>query len=329
MKYHFQIKESISTKSFLVTGGAGFIGSNIVEFLLHNKAKRVVVLDNLSTGYMSNIENCIGHPHFEFIKGDITNILDCQKACRDIDYVLHHAALGSVPRSINDPIATNAVNVNGFLNMLVASKDNCIKRFVFASSSSVYGNDKTMPKQELKTGDLLSPYAVSKKANELYADVFSKNYGLEFIGLRYFNVFGPKQNINGPYAAVIPLFITSLLQKKAPVIFGDGTTTRDFTFVENVIQANLLAILTEDPESINQIYNIAYGGTVSLNTLFYEISTKLGSDKEPIYKEERKGDIKNSFADITKAKSLLKFIPKVNVSSGLDMTIEWYKTQNE
>lgn len=328
MSYHFQIKESISDKSFLVTGGAGFIGSNIVEYLIHHKAKRVVVLDNLSTGYKANIQQVIDSPGFEFIEGDITNPDDCQRACTGIDYVLHHAALGSVPRSINDPAATNMVNVTGFLNMLIASKDNHVKRFIFASSSSVYGNDKTMPKTELKTGDLLSPYAVSKKTNELYAEVFAKTYGLEIIGLRYFNVFGPKQNIAGPYAAVIPLFITSLLEHKAPSIFGDGMTTRDFTFVENVIQANMLAALTENPSAVNQIYNIAYGGTVSLNTLFNEIASKIPSDIKPAYKDERKGDIKDSFADISKAKNLLGFSPKVDVAAGLEVTIKWYKQQN-
>jgi len=328
MKYQFQIKEPISDKSFLVTGGAGFIGSNIVEFLLCQKAKRVVVLDDLSTGYRANIEAFAGHPGFEFIEGDIRNLPDCQKACKNMDYVLHHAALGSVPRSIKDPVATNAVNVDGFLNMLVASRDNHVKRFVFASSSSVYGNDRTMPKTELKTGEPLSPYAVSKKTNELYAEVFARTYGLEVIGLRYFNVFGPKQNIAGPYAAVIPLFITSLLEQQAPTIFGDGGTTRDFTFIENVIQANMLAALTENPSAINQIYNIAYGGTVSLNTLFAEISSKIGSGIKPIYKEERKGDIKDSFADISKAKDLLGFSPKIDLATGLGITINWYEHQH-
>ncbi len=324
MKYQFQLNESIADKCFLVTGGAGFIGSNIVEFLVHNNARKIVVLDNLSTGYKENISQFSSHSNFEFIEGDITNISDCQKACKGIDYVLHQAALGSVPRSINDPATTNMVNINGFLNMLIASKDNNVKRFVFASSSSVYGDDRSMPKVEGNTGELLSPYAVSKKANELYASVFYKTYGLEVIGLRYFNVFGPKQNINGPYAAVIPIFINSLLKNESPNIFGDGTTTRDFTFVENVVQANLLASLTTNTNAINQIYNIAYGGTINLNELFNKISIHLNLDLRPTYMPERKGDIKDSFADINKAKNLLGFSPKVNIDEGLGLTINWY-----
>lgn len=320
----YNLPFDISDKTFLVTGGAGFIGSNIVAFLLHHHAKKVRVLDNLSTGYLENINEFNNNPAFKFINGDIINYVDCDNACKNIDYVLHQAALGSVPRSIENPLATNMVNVSGFLNMLHASVNNKVKRFVYASSSSVYGDDKTKPKQENITGKLLSPYAVTKKSNELYADVFHKTYGIEVIGLRYFNVFGPKQNINGPYAAVIPIFITELMNNRSPAIFGDGTTTRDFTFIENVIQANLLAALTQNKSVINQIFNIAYGGTTSLNSLYKHIADKLNVNIKPCYKEERKGDIKDSFADITKARQLLHFNPIVDVSKGLEITVDWY-----
>lgn len=319
------IKKQIELSSFLVTGGAGFIGSNLVEFLLKHNAREVRVLDNLSTGYMSNIEDFLSNPSFKLIVGDISVMEDCMNATAEIDYVLHQAALGSVPRSIADPIATNNTNITGFLNMLHASVKNRIKRFVYASSSSVYGNDKTMPKRELITGSLLSPYAVTKKANELYADVFCKTYGLEVIGLRYFNVFGPKQNINGPYAAVIPIFINELLNKRSPKIFGNGETTRDFTFIDNVVQANLLAALSDNEEAINQVFNIAYGGTTSLNELYRIVSNTLHSDIKAEYHPERKGDIKDSFADISKAKGLLKYDPTVEIREGLEITVDWYK----
>ncbi len=325
MEYQFRLKEPINNYTFLITGGAGFIGSNIADFLLKNNAKKVVILDNLSTGFEDNIDEFKKHENFIFIKGDITNYEDCLKATNGVDYVFHQAALGSVPRSINDPIATNSVNVGGFVNMLFASHKNNVKRFIYASSSSVYGDDKTMPKQENITGNLLSPYAVSKKANELYADVFYRTYGLEVIGLRYFNVFGPKQNIAGAYAAVIPIFITSLLKNESPNIFGDGTTTRDFTFIENVIQANVISALTINKDAINQVFNIAYGGTTSLNDLYKYISEELNSDLKPNYQPERKGDIKDSFANIDKAKNLLNFSPTINIIQGLTTTVEWYK----
>lgn len=325
MKYKYKPTHNFSQKTFLVTGGAGFIGANLVEFLLHNRAGKVRVLDNLSTGYKSNLETFFADPAFEFIEGDITNYEDCLKATQGVDIVLHQAALGSVPRSIENPIATNAVNAGGFVNILFASHKNNVKRLVYASSSSVYGDDKTMPKVEEKTGNLLSPYAVSKKTNELYADVFYKTYGLEIIGLRYFNVFGPKQNINGPYAAVIPIFISKLLNNEAPTIFGNGETTRDFTFIENVIQANIVAGLTDNKEALNKVYNIAYGGTTSLNELYRLIAEKLNSNITPNYASERKGDIKDSFANISKAKDLLGFQPTVDLKEGVSKTVDWYK----
>jgi len=322
--FTYKLPFDISNKSFLVTGGAGFIGSNLAGFLLQNNAKEVRVLDNFSTGYRENLEGYGSHASFKLIEEDITSYESCLKACQGVDFVLHQAALGSVPRSIKDPIATNRVNVDGFLNMLHASVNAGVKRFVYASSSSVYGNDKTMPKQEAKTGELLSPYAVSKKTNELYAEVFYKTYGLEVIGLRYFNVFGPKQNLNGPYAAVIPIFINELMNGRAPGIFGDGSTTRDFTFVENVIQANLLAASTNHKEAVGQVFNIAYGGTTSLNTLFDKIAAELQTSIRPEYKSERKGDIKDSFADISKAKQLLGFAPTIDIDKGLALTTAWY-----
>lgn len=325
MNYNFQTDFNFLETTVLITGGAGFIGSNLAEYFVLNKTKRVKVLDNLSTGYMANIEHLLNYPNFEFIKGDITIYTDCDKATKDATIVLHQAALGSVPRSINDPIATNTANVTGFLNMLHACVQNKVKRFVYASSSSVYGNDKGMPKLEDVTGSLLSPYAVTKKANELYANVFYTTYGLQTVGLRYFNVFGPKQNINGPYAAVIPIFITSLIEKKSPTIFGDGTTTRDFTYIENVIQANVLAAKADDENAFGTVFNIAYGGTTSLNSLYEFIAKELNSELKATYAPERKGDIKDSFADISKAKNILKFEPKIDIIGGLKKTVLFYK----
>jgi len=325
MEYNFKTDFNFSDSTVLITGGAGFIGSNLAEYFVLNKIKHVKVLDNLSTGYLSNIEHLQAHSNFEFIKGDISKFEDCLKATKDVDCVLHQAALGSVPRSINDPVATNLANVTGFLNMLHACVQNKVKRFVYASSSSVYGDDKTMPKLEDVTGNLLSPYAVTKKTNELYANVFYKTYGLQTIGLRYFNVFGPKQNIAGPYAAVIPIFITALINKKSPTIFGDGTTTRDFTFIENVIQANVLAANTINNKAFGSVFNIAYGGTTALITLFDYIAEELNSDIKVTFAPERKGDIKDSFANIEKAKTVLNFSPKVDIKEGLKRTVTFYK----
>lgn len=325
MNYLYKTHFNLSDTSFLVTGGAGFIGSNLTGYLLANGARKVKVLDDLSTGFKTNISSFIGHPAFEFIEGSIVDPAVCEQAVRETDVVLHQAALGSVPRSINNPQASNAVNITGFLNMLVASKNAGVKRFVYASSSSVYGSDKTMPKQEEITGDLLSPYAVTKKANELYAGVFYTTYGLEVVGLRYFNVFGPKQNVLGPYAAVIPIFITELVNNRSPKIFGDGSTTRDFTYVENVIQANLAAAFVTDKNAFGKVFNVGYGATTSLNTLYDLITSELGSKLKPEYAPERKGDIKDSFANIDRARQILNYAPTIDIKQGVKLTVDWYK----
>lgn len=317
--------ESIKDKRFLVTGGAGFIGSHLVTYLLHNEAKEVRVLDNLSTGFKANLIEFESNQAFNFIFGDITDYETCFNACKDIDGVFHNAALGSVSRSMLDPMATNLANVSGFINILFAAKNQNVKRVVYASSSSVYGDDKSIEKQEHITGNLLSPYAVSKKTDELYADVFSKSYEMEIIGLRYFNVYGPKQNPNGQYAAVIPIFISHVLKGTVPSIFGDGTTSRDFTYINNVVYANVLAFSTNNVDAINQVYNVAYGASTSLNQLFELVKTNLQSTLMPEYKAERKGDIKNSLANINKAKQLLGYEPLVNLEQGMNLTIDWYK----
>lgn len=317
--------ESIKGKQFLVTGGAGFIGSNLVSYLLSNGAKKVNVLDNLSTGNKDNLKEHESNSALQFILGDITDYNTCLEACKDIDGIFHNAALGSVSRSMQDPMATNQANVSGFVNVLFAAKNQGVKRVVYASSSSVYGDDKSIEKQEHITGNLLSPYAVSKKTDELYADVFSRSYDMEIIGLRYFNVYGPKQNPNGAYAAVIPIFISNLLKGNIPSIFGDGTTSRDFTFINNVVYANVLAFSVTNPQSINQVYNVAYGASTSLNQLFDLIKTNLDSSLVPEYKAERKGDIKNSLANISKSKQLLGYEPLVDLETGLKLTIDWYK----
>lgn len=312
----------LNNKTFLVTGGAGFIGSNLVEYLLMYGAKKVRVLDNLSTGYLDNIKDFITNPAFEFIEGDIRDIAICQKACENIEYISHQAALGSVPRSIADPITTNDVNISGFLNMLIASRDQKVKRFVFAASSSTYGDSKELPKIEDKIGKPLSPYAITKYVNELYADVFAKTYAIETIGLRYFNIFGPRQSPNGAYAAVIPLFIKSAKDGVSAIINGDGETTRDFTFVENAVQANIKSLLTQNSMSINQIYNVACGERISLNNLWKMINKLNGTDIEPIYRTSRIGDIRDSLADISKAKELLNYKPKYSVFEGLFKTFK-------
>lgn len=315
----------ISNKTFLVTGGAGFIGSNLVEYLLKYKAGKVKVLDNLSNGYYKNIEPFLSNPSFEFVNGDLLDEVTCVKACEGANVVFHQAALGSVPRSIKFPLATNAANVTGFLNILVAAKDSGAERFVYASSSSVYGDSQLMPKKEEIIGNALSPYAVTKRVNELYAKVFGEVYGIKTIGLRYFNVFGPRQNPKNPYAAVIPLFVYALLDGKAPVINGDGTQTRDFTFVENAVQANIRAAFTEHPDAFNKVYNAAVGDRISLNDLYKDLQEISGIKIPAEYVDPRAGDIRDSHADISRAKTLLGYDPKFQVKEGLQILFEWYK----
>lgn len=315
--------------NILITGGAGFIGSNLCEFFL-NTGYRVTCLDNLSTGFKSNMDGFINHPDFNFIEGDIRDFDTCSNAVKGVDFVLHEAALGSVPRSIKDPITTNAVNVGGFLNMLVAARDAGVKRFVYAASSSTYGDSKELPKVEERIGRPLSPYAITKYVDELYADVFAKTYGIECIGLRYFNVFGRRQSPNGAYAAVIPLFVKNLINHSKPVINGDGEYSRDFTYVANVIQANLLSITTSNPEAVNQVYNVAFGERTTLNQLFGYLKDGL-SEFDPAVKEitpeygpVRAGDIPHSLASIAKAKKLLGYDPEYSVKSGLKEAVSWY-----
>ncbi|MAD12240.1 MAG: LPS biosynthesis protein WbpP [Flavobacteriaceae bacterium] len=319
----------LSNKKILVTGGAGFIGSNLCEALLE-KQNIVVCLDNFATGKRENIEAFLENSNFFLIEGDIRRLDDCLKATQDVDYVLHQAALGSVPRSIKDPITTNDVNVSGFLNMLVAAKENGVKRFVYAASSSTYGDSDSLPKVEDVIGKPLSPYAITKYTNELYADIFSKTYALETIGLRYFNVFGRKQDPNGAYAAVIPKFVSQLINGESPVINGNGTFSRDFTYIDNVIQANLLSLITTKEKAINTVYNIAYGDRNTLNDLMGYLKKYLTqfdpkiSNVEVIYGPNRAGDIPHSHASISKAKKLLNFNPQFSLQNGLEKSVKWY-----
>ena len=319
-------KDSIAGKRFLVTGGAGFIGSNIVEYLIAHDAQKVVVLDNLSTGFKSNLAAFENSPNFEFILGDIVDIDACQEAFKGIDYLFHQAALGSVPRSVKDPISTNKVNVDGFLNVLVAARDNGIKRIVYASSSSVYGDLLDSPKIEANIGNALSPYAVSKRTNELYAKVFADTYGLEIIGLRYFNIFGPRQSPSGEYAAAIPLFMDALLSSKPAYINGDGLQSRDFTFVVNAVQANIKSMFTPHQEAIGQVFNIAVGEKKSIKDLYFLLQHFAKSSQEPIYRENRKGDIRDSLASISKAERLLDYHPTYKLDAGLEITFNWFKS---
>ena len=313
----------------LVTGGAGFIGSNLVEHLLNKPGVELVrVMDNLATGNKKNIGEFESNPKFEFVQGDIRDYETCLKSCEDIDLISHQAALGSVPRSINDPLTTNEVNIAGTLNIFTAAKEKKITRVVYAASSSTYGDHPGLPKVEDKIGNPLSPYAVTKYVNELYAKVYADVYGLQTIGLRYFNVFGPKQNPAGAYAAVIPLFIKAVLDNEPPTINGDGEHSRDFTFVANAVHANECALFTENINAINQVYNIAYGKQTSLNQLFETIKEIAGSDLAVKYGSERKGDVKHSLADISKARELLSYQPAYDIRQGLKIAFEWYRQRH-
>lgn len=317
--------EDLSKSQFLVTGGAGFIGANIVDYLLRHNAKKVRVLDDLSNGYMANIEAYVGSPNFEFIKGDIRDLEICKQAMKNIDYVSHQAALGSVPRSINDPITSNAVNVSGFLNMLIALKDsNTVKRMVYAASSSTYGDSKSLPKIEDEIGKPLSPYAVTKYVNELYADVFGKTYGTDVIGLRYFNVFGPKQSPNGAYAAVIPLFMQAIVDNKSATINGDGEQTRDFTYVDNAVQANIRGFFASS-KAQNEVFNVACNDRISVNQLWNMLNASAGKNIKANHGPNRLGDVRDSLADITKAKKLLGYEPQYNTKEGLVKTWDYFK----
>lgn len=318
-----------SNYRILVTGGAGFIGSNLCKWLLDN-GNTVRCLDNFATGKRENIEPFLSNERFSLIEGDIRNLNDCHKACKGIDYILHQAALGSVPRSIKDPITSNDVNVSGFLNMLVASREAKVKRFIYAASSSTYGDSTSMPKVEDIIGKPLSPYAITKYVNELYADVFAKTYGIETIGLRYFNVFGRYQDPNGAYAAVIPKFVLQLVKHESPVMNGDGSFSRDFTYIDNVIEANVRAIIINDPDALNTVYNVAYGERTTLNELVSLLKEYLSEYDSKIkfvntiFGPERAGDVPHSLASVEKAKKLLGYAPKYDIKMGLKEAAQWY-----
>ena len=319
----------LTKKKILVTGGAGFIGSNLTEALLKLN-NEVICLDNFATGKEENITPFLTNPNYTLIEGDIRKLSDCQLAVKGVDYVLHQAALGSVPRSIKDPITSNEVNVSGFLNMLTASRDSGVKRFIYAASSSTYGDSEALPKVEDKIGKPLSPYAITKYVNELYADVFSKTYGLETIGLRYFNVFGRKQDPNGAYAAVIPKFVSQFMAGESPVINGNGEFSRDFTYIDNVIQANLLSITTKNKKAINTVYNVAFGERNTLKDLVDLLKKQLTEfdpkikDIQVIYGPNRVGDIPHSLASVDKAKNLLAYNPQFSLEKGLKEAVNWY-----
>lgn len=310
----------------LVTGGAGFIGSNLVQHLLQDERVTFVrVMDNLATGSQENITEFTGNRKFQFVEADIRNYSSCLNASDGVDLVSHQAALGSVPRSITDPLTTNDVNITGTLNVFTAAKEKKVKRVVYAASSSTYGDHPGLPKVEEKIGNPLSPYAVTKYVNELYANVYASLYGIEFIGLRYFNIFGQRQNPQGPYAAVIPLFVKAILENKPPVINGDGSHSRDFTYVSNAVQANMLGLFTSDKEAVNQAYNIACGQQTSLLELFNLLKKGAKSSLEPVHGPERAGDVRHSLADISKARRLLGYNPEITVAEGLKITFDWYK----
>lgn len=343
------MKQNLKNTKILITGGAGFIGSNLVEHFL-NQNNEVICLDNLSTGHKKNIVPFLENKNFQFLEGDIRNLETCRTAVRDCEYVFHEAALGSVPRSIKDPVTTNSVNIDGFLNMLIASRDEDVKRFIYAASSSTYGDSKDMPKIEERYGRPLSPYAITKVVNEYFAKVFSELYGMETIGLRYFNVFGKRQDPNGAYAAVIPLWVKSLINNESPIINGDGSFSRDFTYIENVIHANeQAAMISKDSyfeglkkyfgndfnhnELVFEVFNVAFGGNTTLNELFYYLRTNLTKfdskieSIEPIYRSKRDGDIPHSLASIEKGKTVLKYNPQYNAQKGFELVCEWYYSE--
>lgn len=315
-------KEDISDRRFLITGGAGFIGSHLVEYLLQHGAKEVRVLDDLSTGFLANMNDFTEHENFTFINGSIVDLFACHKACEGVDYVLHHAALGSVPRSIDNPIATHHVNADGFLNMLVAARDAKVKRFIYASSSSVYGDNTDSPKKEENVGRALSPYAVTKKLNEQYAAVFADLYSMDVLGFRYFNIFGPRQNPSGAYAAAIPLFIDGLLNNKPVYINGDGLQSRDFTFVSNVVKANMLALTAPSENVRGQVFNIAAGGSTSVLAIFNTLKKYSGSAVEAQHREDRKGEIRDSCADVFRAQNAFGYSAEVKTDEGLKLTLD-------
>ena len=321
--------KTLEGKHVLVTGGAGFIGSNLCEFLLKGNIK-VTCLDNFSTGKRANITPFLSNANFTLIEGDIRQLEDCHNACKNVDYVLHQAALGSVPRSINDPITTNDVNVSGFLNMLVAARDAGVNRFVYAASSSTYGDHEALPKTEAIIGKPLSPYAITKYVNELYADIFHTTYNLDVVGLRYFNVFGRRQDPNGAYAAVIPKFVQQFIKLESPVINGDGSYSRDFTYIDNVVQMNFRALTTNNKDALNTVYNVAFGERTTLKELTVLLKDYLSEFDETIktvdikYRENRAGDIPHSLASIEKAKQLLNYEPEFDIKTGLKEAVTWY-----
>ena len=314
-----------SEKIFLVTGVAGFIASHIAEFLLQNGAKKVVGIDNMSAGLQENIDLLQQYDHFEFIYGDLTDLNICHKACKGVDVICHQAAVGSVPRSVKTPELTTSSNILGFVNLVVAARDAGIRRIVFASSSSVYGDEPNLPKVELRIGKPLSPYAITKHTNEVMAWNFAALYDMEFIGFRYFNVFGPRQSPNGAYAAVIPLFVDACLSNSPAYLNGDGLQTRDFTYIDNVVQANVKAMFTENKAAVNQVYNIGLGGRYTLLDLYSTIAELTGCSRPPSFREPRAGDIRDSQANIDKAQELLNYAPEIGFREGLHRTVEWFK----
>lgn len=318
---------SLEDKTILITGAAGFIGSNIVEYLLKHKVKKVIVLDNFLTGFKANVELFLEHPNYQFIEGDIRDLEVCKNACEGVDIVCHQAAMGSVPRSIKEPYSTTGHNIDGFVNMAFAAHHHGIKRFVYASSSSVYGDEPNLPKIEHRIGKPLSPYAITKLSNELFAENFGRLYDMEFIGFRYFNVFGPRQSPQGAYAAVLPLFADACMHDKEIFINGDGGQTRDFTFVENVVQINVKAMLSTNSAALNQVYNVGCGGRYTVLELFNGIKKAAGvPDKTPVYRAPRAGDIRDSQADISKAKELLGYDPQFDFQKGLEITVDYFKS---